>query len=163
MIYDKGEWKGKPLTQYWVENSNYDYFNPITQVSGLCLNSTGRILLVKSPKGFWMLPGGTPKKGESIEETFEREVLEEASCKIFDLRLLGGIKVNFPQNPNENEGEEYYQLRYVARIFSVLEPSVEPDSGEILERKFVLPEEFFDYIGYSKNINHELLRLIKSF
>jgi 8-oxo-dGTP diphosphatase len=60
------------------------------EVSGraMILDQRGRVLILKrsensgSNPGKWELPGGKPNKGESFEESFRREVLEETGFLI---------------------------------------------------------------------------------
>ncbi len=54
----------------------------------LIIDQNGRILVLKrsensgSNPGKWELPGGKPNKGESFEDSFRREVLEETGFSI---------------------------------------------------------------------------------
>lgn len=60
------------------------------EVSGraLVIDQNGRVLVLKrsensgSNPGKWELPGGKPNKGESFEDSFRREVLEETGFLI---------------------------------------------------------------------------------
>jgi len=60
------------------------------EVSGraLIIDQNGRVLVLKrsddssSNPGKWELPGGKPNKGETFEESFRREVLEETGFLI---------------------------------------------------------------------------------
>jgi len=49
-------------------------------VSGIVTNDQGHILLLRHrfwPEGSWGLPSGYAEKGETLEQTIEREILEE--------------------------------------------------------------------------------------
>lgn len=46
----------------------------------------------KKAKNEYKLPGGGIDEGETPEEAFEREVLEEAGCEVKDITLLGVTK-----------------------------------------------------------------------
>jgi 8-oxo-dGTP diphosphatase len=54
----------------------------------LIIDQNGRVLVLKrsddsgSNPGKWELPGGKPNKGESFEDSFRREVLEETGFTI---------------------------------------------------------------------------------
>jgi 8-oxo-dGTP pyrophosphatase MutT (NUDIX family) len=45
--------------------------------------------------GLWALPKGTPERGESIEQTAEREVREETGLGVTIVRSLGAIEYAF--------------------------------------------------------------------
>ena len=160
MIIEKGICIKKDYINQWIQNESYDDFKNIRQVSAICVDDDGKILLIKNPnKEHWTLPGGTPENNESVEETLIREIGEEASCDIEIISLLGAIKVNFPDNPNKDEGEEFHQLRFLAKIKSVNPATIDPANDIILDRIFVKPENFLDYIPWTSSIGQELLRL----
>ena len=54
-------------------------------------NAKGQILQLKQTYGNlrWGLPGGSPEKGESIDETLKRECIEELGIKIEICDLTG--------------------------------------------------------------------------
>lgn len=164
MIAEKSEWKGHDLTLYWIRTDKHKLISPIWQVSAFCFDEEGQILLIRSSDGMkWVIPGGTPEEGEKFEETLIREVQEEASCIVGGLRLLGAVKVHFPDNPDRDQGDNFYQLRYFARIQRIDEQTEDPALGIRRDRVFVKPEDFFKYIDYNKRINSEILRLAKEF
>ncbi len=161
-IQDRAEWKGLPLVKTWRTGSDGSSFEPFFQVAAVCLNKDNQILLVQHPtKNFWMLPGGTPNKNESPEETLKREVMEEASCLIDTPRLVGAVEMDFPANPNLLEGEHFFQLRYFAKVEKICKQTPDPDHNICLVREFVEPRNFFEYISYDRNIHEELLVLLK--
>ncbi len=64
-------------------------------VVGLCVVATlpdGRILLIRrGDTGTWALPGGTVEWGETLLETFTRELREEAGVEAAELDSLVGV------------------------------------------------------------------------
>ncbi len=70
---------------------------PIASVLGVLQNDRKEILLVKQKtgplRGWWLLPGGHVKFGESVEEAIVREVKEETDFTIKICRLLGVFDV----------------------------------------------------------------------
>ncbi len=158
MVFEKGIWNEQEYISYWIETEDYKKFDNIRQVSAICINDLGEILLIKNPKkNTWSLPGGTPEGDETVEETLIREVDEEASCDIEIISLLGVIEVNFPNNPNKNEGEIFHQLRFLAKIKNIKKQTIDPDKGIILDRIFVKPEIFLKFIPWTKIIGKEIL------
>ncbi len=71
-------------------------------IKGLIRDRNGKILLLKvnpaklNGKGdYWDLPGGRVQKGDSIEETFKREIAEEISIdEILDVKPLAMVLSN---------------------------------------------------------------------
>jgi len=150
-VSDKIIWRGDEVFNNWMRVSSCDSLSPVCQVSGFCFDNEGKVLLVREPgEDFWMLPGGTPEDGESFEETLVRELDEEASCDVSEPSLLGAIKVYYPNNPNKKQGENFFQLRFVARVDKVKELTDDPARGVKHERIFVSPEEFCDYASWKK-------------
>lgn len=162
MISEEGVWKGRKFTNFLIDTKSANNLAPIRQVSAICFDKNGKILIIKDSKNdYWSLPGGTPEIGETVEETLIREVNEEASCEVEPLELLGAIKVSFPNNDNKSEGEVFYQLRYVAKIIKINKQTIDPAKGRKLERVFVEPEEFLNYVTWSKKINQSILEMAK--
>jgi 8-oxo-dGTP diphosphatase len=64
----------------------------IIGVSSVVRDATGRILLIKTAKAGWELPGGRVERGEELICALVREVREEACCQI-DVGRLTGITV----------------------------------------------------------------------
>lgn len=157
MITEKGEWNKRALIRTWIKLDSYKNLKPILQVSAICFDNEGKMLLVRDPGGgFWTIPGGTPEGEESAERTLIREVEEEATCDLEKPKLLGAIKVNFLDN-----GEELYQLRYAAKIKKIKEQTEDPDRGHKLERVFIEPRDYFKYTGYDKLIGAEIVKVAK--
>lgn len=62
--------------------------HPLTTVGGLVIAQDGSILLVRSHKwnDLWTVPGGKVKLGETRDEAFIREILEETALHVTDLQ-----------------------------------------------------------------------------
>ena len=61
----------------------------IVGVSAVVRDETGRILLIKTAKAGWELPGGRVEPGEDFITALTREVREETGCEIEVGRLTG--------------------------------------------------------------------------
>lgn len=133
---------------------SYDSFENITQSYGLCLNQSGDVIIVRSPKfnnNKWLLPGGTLEKGETPEETLHREVMEEADIKIKDLFLIGGQRCYYLDKPKEKTNS---QLRFACLVSDLLPQTIDPDNGFMVERRFVKLEELNSFIKWGSVGEH---------
>ncbi len=160
--YKKGETE---VQLVWRPIFDPSEVSPIVQVYGLCVTKDGKICIIRNPladSNFtpWYLPGGTPESDETPEETLQREVAEEADIEISHLKLFGAQEVNYPNNPNKEKGDRYYQLRYFALIDKISQPTIDPHDNKMVERKFIDLDEFTDYIEWG-DIGEELYKLAK--
>lgn len=124
----------------WKENFNLTN-ETYTQVSGYIFNNKNQLLIVKN-NTTWTIPGGHPEKNETPPQTLQREVLEEASVTINNIKYLGAVEVI------ENN-KTYYQLRYTAKVFQVLPFN---NDWETTERLFVNLNDLHNYITWSKGV-----------
>lgn len=126
--YSEGDSK---LAASWVETDDFSNFLPCTQVRGVIFNVKREVLLIEERK-HWVIPGGTPKRGESPEQTLKREVLEEAGTTILKSFPLGvHIIENFTKN------RVFYQYRFVCLVDQLLSLHADPDRGVVHPRIFV--------------------------
>ena len=59
---------------------------------GVCLVTTdpdGRVLLIRTTRAGWELPGGRVEPGEDLLQAARREALEESGCRVEVGRLTG--------------------------------------------------------------------------
>ena len=112
-----------------------------TQVSGYIFNDKNEMLIVRN-KDTWTVPGGHPEKGETRIQTLKRELMEEGYVTLKNIHYLGSVEV-------VENGETYYQTRYVAFVDKVLPFKEE---YEISERKFVKPIDLIKYIKWANGI-----------
>jgi ADP-ribose pyrophosphatase YjhB (NUDIX family) len=132
--------------RYWVSFYDPVVHTPVTQVSGLCFNKDGKILMIGSHH--WNIPGGKPEVGETVEETLVREVREESNVEITHFEPLGVMMIIYPNNPNKKEGEIFYQLRFIAKIEKINTQIPDPAGGKIRKRMFVEPEKCIEYVNW---------------
>ena len=137
----------------WYSTHDFSKINPINQVYGVCFDKNGKIALVLFKR--WSLPGGTPEKRETPEETLIREVDEEASLDLQDIRPLGYQKIE-----NLDNGDIFYQLRYFAKVKKIKTQTIDPANGKINRREFVSPKDFSKYCSWG-NVGEEVVRLAK--
>lgn len=140
--------KEQKIFRYWLPEYNPIQHRPITQVSGICFNKNGEMLIIGSHH--WNIPGGKPKDGETVDETLRREIYEEANIVIEKAFPLGVFLVIYPDNPNKKEGEIFYQLRYIVKIACLDEQTPDPADGKIRKRIFIKPEDTSEYFNWGE-------------
>jgi len=79
-----------------------------------------------------------------------RELKEEASVKVKNIKLLGVQKIEYSNNPNREEGDEFYQVRMICELDKLLKQAPDPANGNIWQRKFVPLSKITDYIKWGK-------------
>ena len=157
------KYKGYKVISTWLtpsEARKREIF-PITQVSGICFNNKGKILILRD-KNKWFIPGGHPLPNESLLHALKREVSEEACVKLAKCALIGYFEIFFPENPNKSEGKHFYQARYACLISQIMKMKKDPATGVLFERKFVSPSEFLSYIKW-KNAEEMLAAAVRKF
>ncbi len=138
--------------EYTFEYHECDDFNDlpqerVKQVYGVCFTQPDKIVLgfgwFGGHEKSWGLIGGSIEKGETIEETFTREIQEESNMKVLDFTPIGYQKVT-------TEGKEpIYELRVSAKV----EPFgdfVEDPMGGITEIKIVDVKEYKNYFDWGE-------------
>ncbi|HXK52834.1 NUDIX domain-containing protein [Candidatus Nomurabacteria bacterium] len=163
MIESTTYYNGHPVKLVWHPLNNLEGMAPIVQVYGLCFTQDGQVLIIRNPLKAgtftpWYLPGGTTEKGEKPEETLNREIREEADIEITNLKLLGAQEVFYPNNPNKEKGDHYYQVRYFALISKTNPQTIDPHDGGIVELKYIDPKDFTKYVEWGE-IGQELINL----
>ncbi len=122
---------------------------PITQVYGICFNDKGEILVCREGhEGKWQIPGGHPENKETAEETLLRELQEEADVKVKNIKVIGTQKVNYPNNPNAEEGEEFHQVRMYCEVDELMPQTLDPATGNTWERMFVASDKITEYVKW---------------
>ena len=139
-------WKGNKVKSTWIKTSDIGKYSPITQVYGIVFNDKGEILICRKGDGDWQIPGGHPEKGETINQTLEREMLEEADVVVTDIQILGVQKGEFPDDPNSRP---HYQVRCIAKLKELLPQTPDPDNGETWERLFIPSSEVTNYVKWN--------------
>ncbi len=61
----------------------------IVAVAGLVQDDSGRVLMIRSPRGDWEFPGGQVELGEDLITALQREVREETGITVTVGKLVG--------------------------------------------------------------------------
>ena len=137
------------ITLTWIRTDDFQNYQPFFQVYGIVFNDKGEVLLIQE-EGKWKIPGGTPEEGETGLATLKRELLEEADVTISKAIPLGVQRVDYPNNPNKEEGELYFQYRYVCLLDRLLAQTPDPDTGITNPRMFVSVDEAIEHAKWGK-------------
>jgi ADP-ribose pyrophosphatase YjhB (NUDIX family) len=141
---------GSPeATLSWIQDDNLEQYKPCLQVYGVVFNLEGQILLIQE-KGTWKIPGGTPEGDETAGETLRRELIEEADVTVGQVAPVGVQQVEYPNNPNPNEGNLFYQYRYACLLDELQPSSPDPDTGITNPRMFVPAEAVTSYVKWGE-------------
>lgn len=99
----------------------------LTGCSVITLDPCGRVLLVRHSygSGYWSLPGGRVGRGEDPADTAQRELYEEVSCRMTEMRRVAVLT------------EVLHGAQNVVHLYAgVTEDRPEEDGREILEVRF---------------------------
>ncbi len=111
---------------YWGEDgSTRARFAPLDSLSDelvvttcmVFVSADDKVLLSKPPRG-WGFPGGHLEPGETPQDCARREVYEETSVKIDNLRPIGAWKIEkvFDSDTNQKYPDLSHQLLFVADL-----------------------------------------------
>ncbi|MCR5004430.1 MAG: NUDIX hydrolase [Clostridiales bacterium] len=122
----------------WLENKLLPYH--LASACGL-VRKDGRILLIRSSKRGWELPGGTVEQGETITEALRREIFEESGIHSVPEHLTGvyqNLLVKDGYGPLEGmKLPPIINFAFICR-YTGGEPTVSEESEEV---RWVTPEE----------------------
>ena len=128
----------------------------ITSVHGFCFQEN-KLLLVNLNHRGWDFPGGHIEVGESSEECFCREAMEEGYVE-GDSEILGYIIVDHCNNVNWSEESKYpklgYQLFYKMNITKVY---LFEGNFESSQRIFISPSNVSQLYNGWNNLYQEIL------
>ena len=115
---------------------------PVVGIAAAARTADGRWLLIRrGDTGDWALPGGTLEWGETLRESIERELLEEAGARVERLGSLSGVY----SAPNRDP--RFHAVTVVVRA-QVTEPMQPPaNSLEIRDVRLFADDALPDRIG----------------
>lgn len=148
MNYPQNEinYNGTKVHIEWIKTRDVEKYQPITQVYGVVFNEQDEILICREKEtGEWQISGGHPEEGESVNQTLERELLEEVDVMVKDIIPLGTQRISFPDNP---EKPIIYQVRCIAALTELLPQTPDPANGNVWQRKFVPVSEITQFVQW---------------
>lgn len=91
-------------------------------------------VLLQFASGEWEIPGGTREPGEPWMETAERELWEEAGCRMQSPRLIGAWRCrSLAQRPHRPDlpFPDYIRLVLLAEVQLLASPANPPDGEQV--------------------------------
>lgn len=152
-------YRGEIYDCEWIESTDFERLSSVSGVQGFVFNERNEVCLVKlARKDKWLtLGGGIEKEDKTLEDTFIREVIEEADLEIEDIKRIGYIK-SFPR---KNSNDVNFQARFVARVKKINPQTIDPAEGTMNERKFIPIEKFDKYTGWGENGDFQVRRALE--
>ena len=143
------EYLGKSGVEYIFEYKDCDDFSVLPlehckQVYGVCFLGEEIVIGYGGHKNAWGLIGGTIEEGETLDQTFSREIQEEANMEVVYKVPLGYQKVT-----DTRDGSFVYQLRYFAKV-KPFGDFVSDPAGSITEIKLINPKDYKKYFDWGK-------------
>ncbi|OIK13449.1 NUDIX domain-containing protein [Bacillus sp. MUM 13] len=128
----------------WEENSLLPQNHLITSVHGFCFYEDELVLADLNHRG-WDFPGGHIEPGETPEDCFKREAMEEAYVE-GECKQLGHIIVDHSENPLWKENSPYPKIGYQV-FYKMTITNLHPFEGkyESAQRVFVSPHDVSSY------------------
>lgn len=139
------EYNGK---QYRVEYEDCDNWSDLpndlcTQNYGVCFLEGKIVIGLHGSRSHWKIIGGTREKGETVEQTLVREILEEANMDVLEQQSIGYQKVT------GEDGKIEYQLRTWCRV-KPRGPFVADLDHGVKEIKLIDPKDYKQYFDWGE-------------
>jgi 8-oxo-dGTP pyrophosphatase MutT (NUDIX family) len=152
----KTAWGKHPVTLTWVPSAKVPEDYTVTSTHGFCFED-GQVYMVNLDSRGWDFPGGHMEQGETPEECFAREAMEEA-CIEGDATILGYILVDNREDPHHDPskypkiGCQVYYRMDVTKVHDFVQ------DFESSERAVFTPEEVPNQHDGWNIINQEILK-----
>ena len=109
-------------------------------VSAVLSNPHGQVLLVRTAKAGWELPGGRVEPGEDLLDALRREIAEESSCSA-EIGQLSGIYAHVRQG--------LLMLVFTGTSSSEL-PAPQPCETKVLEAAWFSVDEALQHVTHPR-------------
>ena len=147
-------WFGENVLLELFDKTDFDDLKPISQIQAVTFVDKDHLVLYKSGRGNYGIPGGGPDGNESWEETLKRETREEIAAKVISCGPLGYIKETMTRT-----SEVKYLLRYWSLVMLLDEPINDPDDPK-RERYIFSIKEGIEKLNWGSN-GEVLVKLAK--
>ncbi len=131
----------------YIDTQEFDQFTPVRQSQAVCQTEDGEFVYIENRNGSFGLPGGTVEEGESLEETLERELMEEASVKVLKAWPLLVVRIVNPKTM-----EIYYQARYGTIVECLDQPITDPDQ-HVIARHLGTEQDVISRLGWGPKLD----------
>jgi len=150
-------WDNAKVKLTWQKDEQLPPRELISSVHGFCFHGD-KVLLVNLNHRGWDITGGHIEAGESVEECFMRETMEEAYVS-GDCRLLGSIIVDHTENPQWNNNTPYPKIGFQVFYRMDIKEIHDFDAGyESSERIFVDQDQVREYYHDWHELYEHILR-----
>ncbi|MEH7443971.1 NUDIX domain-containing protein [Bacillus sp. JJ1122] len=150
-------WGESIIKLTWLSERKLPLRELITSVHGFCFYDNDLMLVNLNHRG-WDFPGGHLEPGETAEEGFKREVMEEGYVS-GECKQIGYIIVDHSENPFWSESSKYpmvgYQVFYRMDITQIHEFHAQYESAE---RIFINPCTIKKYYRDWHELYEEILK-----
>jgi ADP-ribose pyrophosphatase YjhB (NUDIX family) len=134
------------------------YFKSLSKkrmgVGAFIFNERNELLIVKpSYKDYWSIPGGVVEENESPAQACIREVEEEISIELKEIKFLCVDYTKADENKDKDESLQF--IFSGGKITKEEIKSTKIDGKEIIDYRFVFPEQAIELLG---GVNRSLVK-----
>lgn len=139
-------WEGKTYELKYTDTDSFSHLpkEKCRQIYGVCFYNNRLVIGFNGKKRTWSLIGGTVEPGETLEQTLNREILEESNMQVLKALPIGYQRVIGPGGV-----EMLYQLRSCC-IVKPIGPFVSDPDGSVTEIKIIDPLNYKKYFDWGE-------------